>query len=516
MLSKNARTLTAPAGAGRAGTATPIPASPAVPRIAWGPVLAIVFLVGIVMVVTSANYARGFDEMYFLIAGRDHPALGYFDQPPLVPLLAGLLDQWFPDSLVALRMPVSVAAAAGAGITALIARELGGGKGAQAMAAGAYGCSGVITVSHWLATYTLDPFFWTLLTWLVVRWVRLHRAGVRDDRPLLWAGIVTAVSLETKFMIPAFWVLTGLSALVLGPRELLRRPMLWLGAAVAVVCTVPTLVWQATHGWPYLQMGQVVAGESTGKVAFVITSVSGAGFLAGVIGLCYGYWRLLRAPELRSYRFLAVALLATFVAFLLTDGRFYYTMGLYALPFGAAAAELSRRKMAKPWRLLAWPVFALSAVLAVVQLPIYPASKVQSMPQSWQGIPLGSTFASGELPQRDVGIRAGQAYAALPEEVRAHTAVFAEIYPFAAATDYYGRAYGIEQVYSGHRGYWYFGMPSETKDKVLVVNPSRGDGEREQLAPYFSSSREVVGGLLTLYEGRERPWSEIWPHLRTS
>jgi hypothetical protein len=511
---KNAQTLTGTADAAKAGAPTPL--STAVPRIAWAPVLTVVFLVGAVMVVTSANYARGFDELYFLVAGRDHPALGYFDQPPLVPLLAGLLDRWFPGSLVALRLPVSLAAAAGAGITALIAREFGGGRGAQAMAAGAYGCSGIITVSHWLATYTLDPFFWTLLTWLVVRWVRLHQAGVRDDRPLLWAGVVTAVSLETKFMIPAFWVLTGLSALVLGPRELLRRPMLWLGAALAVACTVPTLVWQATHGWPYLQMGQVVASESTGKPAFVIASVAGAGILAGVVGLCYGYWRLLRAPELRSYRFLAVALLATFVAFLLTDGRFYYTMGLYALPFGAAAAELSRRRMAKPWRLMVWPVFALSAVLTVVQLPIYPVSQVRGMPESWHGIPLGSTFASGELPQRDVGIRAGQAYAALPEDVRERTAVFAEIYPFAAATDYYGRGYGIDQVYSGHRGYWYFGMPAETEDKVLVVNPSRAEGKRDQLAPYFRTSHEVVGGLVTLYEGRERPWHEIWPQLRNN
>src|SRR3954453_13298493 len=144
---KNAQTLTGTADAAKAGATTPL--STAVPRIAWAPVLTVVVLVGAVMVVTSANYARGFDELYFLVAGRDHPALGYFDQPPLVPLLAGLLARWFPGSLVALRLPVSLAAAAGAGITALIAREFGGGRGGQAMAAGAYGCSGVLQGRPW-------------------------------------------------------------------------------------------------------------------------------------------------------------------------------------------------------------------------------------------------------------------------------------------------------------------------------------------------------------------------------
>jgi len=93
----------------------------------------------------------------------------------------------------------------------------------------------VITISHWMGTYVLDPFWWPLLFWLVVRWVRPHREGVRDDRPLLWAGPVTALSLETKFLVPAFWAMAGISAAVLGPRELLRRPKLWIGAALTVV-----------------------------------------------------------------------------------------------------------------------------------------------------------------------------------------------------------------------------------------------------------------------------------------
>lgn len=475
---------------------------------AWLPVLAIAAAVGLLLGLTSSNYGPGFDEMYFLVAGRDHPAWGYFDQPPLVPMLTALMDSWFPGSTVALRLPVTIAAALGVVVTALIARELGGRRPAQMIAAGTFATSGVITISHWIATYTLDPFFWTVITWLVVRWVRMHRAGLHNDWPLLWAGVVTAVSLQTKFMIPAFWAAVALAALILGPREMLRRPKLWIGAGIAVLCTVPTLIWQAANGWPYTQMGAVVASESGGALAFLASSYFGAGVVVGVVALTYGFWRLLRAPALRPYRFLGVALIGVFVVFLVTDGRFYYSMGLYALPFAVAAVELPRRNLARWWRPVGWLAFAVSAVLIVVQLPIYPKDTVEDMPVEWQGIPLGSTFASGELPPKEIGELAGRVYAELPPEERDRTAVFAPMYTVAAAVDYYGRADGIPQVYSGHRGYWYFGAPPDTMDKVLYVD---AEAPGDVIAPHFATSRPLVEGAITLYEGRKETWEQIWP-----
>src|ERR1700684_289213 len=63
-------------------------------------------------------------QMYFLICGF-HPAWGYVDQPPLVPLLAGG-SQLFGHSLVLLRALPAAFAAGGVYVTCRLVAELGG------------------------------------------------------------------------------------------------------------------------------------------------------------------------------------------------------------------------------------------------------------------------------------------------------------------------------------------------------------------------------------------------------
>ncbi|MET1074586.1 MAG: glycosyltransferase family 39 protein, partial [Umezawaea sp.] len=225
----------------------------ALPVFAWQPVSVVASLMGTVMLIFSSRLGYFGDELYFIGAGA-RLDVNFADQPPLVPLLAHVMNDLGGGSLVVLRLPSVLMMMAGVVVTALIARELGGGPGAQLIAAGAFAVSPNFLIGGTLlATSTVDPLLWTVVTWLLVRWVR-----GRDDKVLLWAGAVTAVGIQAKYLIVFLWVAVLVGVLIAGPRELLRRPLLWVGAAIPLVTGLPGLVWQARHGWPGLEMVGVV------------------------------------------------------------------------------------------------------------------------------------------------------------------------------------------------------------------------------------------------------------------
>ncbi|HET9117373.1 MAG TPA: glycosyltransferase family 39 protein [Pseudonocardiaceae bacterium] len=473
--------------------------------------LAIAAGVGLVLLLTSGRVGYFGDELYFLAAGH-HLDWGYADQGPLVPLLAHAMDTVFPNSLVGLRLPVTVLSAVGVVVAALIAREFGGQRRAQVLTAGAYAL-GALAGGHTLNTATVDMFMWTVATWVLVRWVQF-----RDDRLLLALGGLTALSLQNKWLMVTFWFAVGASVLVVGPRELLRRPALWLGAAIATLVTLPALFWQANHGWPQLGVAQVIADNefvsgSLMRLTFLPLALASAGILLGAVLVSYGTWRLLRSTELRSYRFLGWTFLGLVALFLVTGGRANYVAGLFAVCWAAGAVELQRREPRRWWRwVLSWPVYTISAVIALTWLPVLPVSW-PTPAKPWSLSMLG-------LPEWTDTV--ATAYRALPSESQRHTVVVTQWYWDAAVIDQLGPTRGISHVYSAHRGYWYFGAPPEDANTVLFVG-----ADPVYLGQFFTEVRRVAtittGPMMNLLSrptpiwlcsGQRAPWSQLWPELR--
>ncbi len=118
----------------------------------WVGAVAVVQL--IVLLATSTRYGYHRDELYFIVAGG-HPAFGYPDQPPLVPLLSWAMNAIAPGSLLVLRTPSALVAAATTVLASLIAREVGGSPRAQLIAAACTACSGfALAISHMVSTTT--------------------------------------------------------------------------------------------------------------------------------------------------------------------------------------------------------------------------------------------------------------------------------------------------------------------------------------------------------------------------
>src|SRR5438270_11553650 len=83
---------------------------------------------------TAGRYGFHRDELYYIACGM-HPAWGYVDHPALTPMLARAAVTLFGGSLVGLRLFAALAAAVVIVLTGQIARVMGGGPFAAALAA---------------------------------------------------------------------------------------------------------------------------------------------------------------------------------------------------------------------------------------------------------------------------------------------------------------------------------------------------------------------------------------------
>ncbi|MBO0866737.1 MAG: glycosyl transferase family 39, partial [Mycobacterium sp.] len=78
--------------------------------VAWRWLALLCAAFAVLLLALSGRYGYHRDELYFIVIGG-HPAFGYVDQPPLIPLFAHWLDEVSGHSLMALRIPSALAGA---------------------------------------------------------------------------------------------------------------------------------------------------------------------------------------------------------------------------------------------------------------------------------------------------------------------------------------------------------------------------------------------------------------------
>ncbi|WP_280363301.1 ArnT family glycosyltransferase [Nocardia abscessus] len=486
---------------------------PPLPPFALGGVGAVAALAALALLASIGRYGFFGDELYFLAAGR-RPAVGYADQGPLLPLIARTMDLLAPDSLVALRLPAVLVTVAAVVVAAQIARECGGGRAAQALTAAAYATSPFLLVQGGqLATNTIDTALWVVVSWLLVRWVRTRRDGL-----LLACGLVTALDMQVKWLIPFFWIAIAIGVAVYGPRELLRRPALWWGGAIVALTTAPSLVWQAAHGWPQLRLGGVVAAEQAtigGRAVWLPLALASAGLIGGLL-LVYGVWTLFRAENWRPYRFLGLLPLVLIVVFLATNGRPYYAAGCYGVLIAVGAVRWTEnRRRSRVIGTVA--VLAMSAALLVFSLPLRPEADIEPVDtQAQAGLEIA---VYGRFGWSELSAGTAAAYRALPEPERASAVLIADSYWQASALDVARAAYGLPAVYSPNRGFGYFGTPPDTATTVLWVGGTEAEVRArcaEATAIGHVDARLGFPGVtrgVTVWRCAQprAPWSQAWP-----
>jgi 4-amino-4-deoxy-L-arabinose transferase-like glycosyltransferase len=482
--------------------------------LAAHPVVGIAALVFAVLVAGSGGYGYHRDELYFLAAG-DHLALGYPDQGPFTPLIAGAMDTLAPDSLTVLRLPSALATGGLVLITGLLASELGAGRRGQVIAAG---CAAVGVVflftGHLLSTTTFDLLAWTALTYIIVRAVLRG-----EDRLWLLAGVVCGLALLNKPLVAFLLGGTLAGVLISGPRPLLRSSWVWAGIAVAVLMWLPWLVWQADRGWPQLEVADnIAAGGSTSSeprwafLPFQILLVSP--FLAPV--WIAGLVRMLRDPGLRRVRFLGWAWIVLAAAFIALGGKPYYLAGLLPLMLAAGATPAERwldRGRARLRRTSLVLAIAVSAVVAaLISLPLLPTDRLD--PVIAVNDDVGNTIGWPDFVRTIADVRDAT-------QGGANAVILTANYGEAGAIERYGADVGLPRAYSGHNGFADWGIPPDSAAPVIVVGFGHAALRHSFRDCSLTARFNVEGGIDTEEDGApmwvcrgvRAEWSELWPDL---
>jgi hypothetical protein len=476
-----------------------------------------------VLMAVSDRYGFDRDELYFLDCAR-HLQASYVDQPVFAPLLAWVSLKLFGVSLPGLRVWPSLAAWATVVVAGLTAREFGGSRRAQLLAAAGTATTPVLLASDHLANTT--PY--ALLAWagLALVVVRIGRTG--DCRWWLAGGLVAGLGLADDHSMSFFVIALVIGALLSGGRKMIWNRWFAAGAVIAVAFEVPDLWWQADHQWATITMTEALSRENGGLAnvgpwiagQLLITALTLAG--VSVIGL----WCLARSGR-PLWRALAWAYGLLFILFAFTTGaKIYYLAAAYLYLVAAGAVAIDGWLQARPGRLrsLLLVTAILTAVTLPLALPVFPLAGI------------GRTFAKANpnaletigWPQLVGTVDA--VWTSLPPSQRSSAVLFADNYGLAGAINELGRGTGLPIAVSRQNSEWWWGPGNPHATTIVAVAPGPaggGTGYGAYLGQFFSSVRVAAtlsnpyglhnqqwGGHVYICTGPRRPWAQIWPQLR--
>jgi hypothetical protein len=477
------------------------------------------------------RYGYFVDELYYLACSR-HLDWGYVDQPPLIAVITWLVRSVLGDSLPALRFLPAVAGAALVVLTALIARELGGKRFAQGLAALAVLVApGFLALDSLLTMNAFEPLFWLGCAYLLIRIIKTG-----NTKLWIWFGILAGFGLENKYSMLIFGAGMVLGMVLTSERRRLASRWLWVGGALAFLIFLPNLVWNIHRQFPFLVAHAAIqrSGRDVplGHVAFFAQEILTMLPLTLPIWLA-GLWFYFFSKPGRPFRVLGWAWVFTSAVIVTLSPRIYYLYPAFPVLFAGGSVMWEAWLDQPRWRWLKLAYAGLMVVLGAVYAPLSvpllaPETYIQYTRALHLQPPRIETHRLGPLPQlyadqfgwEEMTATVARVYNSLPPEVRAKTAIFGQNYGQAGAIDLFGPKYGLPPAISGYMNYFFWGPRDYTGESMIVMQ-----GQQQDLERYYSSVQKVASVYhpysmpyehFDIYycRGLKWPLKEIWPKVR--
>ena len=253
-----------------------------------GLVLAVIVVATICRLALAAGLPVGVDEAYSIGVARQF-SWSYFDHPPLHLWLAGTWAKlWGSENLLLLRIPfVLLGALSSWLIYALGARLFTPMAGLWS--AVIFNLAPVFGLAHGGLIFPDGPLIAAALAMaLVVARIVLEPRDGQQLGPWALAGLLAGLALLSKYH--GVLLILGVGLFLATTREgrrWLLTPGPWLAAAIAALCFLPVLIWNAQHDWAsfLFQSGRGRFGSELRPLGPLESLAFQAGYLLPWIGV---------------------------------------------------------------------------------------------------------------------------------------------------------------------------------------------------------------------------------------
>jgi len=420
-------------------------------------------------VLIGDRYGWHRDELATLEDSR-HLAWGFPAYPPVTPFFGRISLELFGLSVRGFRFFAGVAQAVTVVLAGLMARDMGGRRWAQLVAAFA-ALPFVLGGGYEMQYVAFDALAWILTAFFVVRLL-----ATEDPRYWLGIGAGLGFGMLCKYTI-GFFALSIVAGVCLTPaRKYLKSKWLWIGVALSVLIWLPNVLWQAQHNFVSLDFLSDIHARDVrqGRTAYFLPQqleLTGFRFLLALAGL---YFCFFTAPGKR-FRLIGWMYIIALLLFVLAKGRWYYMGPAYPMLYAAGAAWSEGRLASMPqhrastirWVVWAFLIFEVVFTTAF-WLPSAPlGSRWWRINNEVQG-DFREQIGWHELVEEIAKIRDS-----LTPEERAHLGIIGTNYGEAGAINLYGPEYGLPRAISGINSFWYRGYGDPPPQTLIVIGPHR-------------------------------------------
>lgn len=429
-------------------------------------------------VATNGQYGFHRDELQTLDDAR-HLDWGFVVYPPITPLLGRLELIVFGTSLVGFRVLSAAAVSLVMVLAGSIARQLGGSRHVQLLAAAAAGIAPVSLTQGAVFQYVSFDYLWGVtVTYLLVRLLS-------SDDPRWWLpiGVALGIGMETRYTTG--FLALGLAGAVLltDPRRFLRSRWLWGGVALSILVFLPNLIWQMQHHFISLEFLSHLHTRDLRQGRY-------RGFFPQQLWVCvnpvtaplalFGLWFYLIRQEGRRYRLLGWIFVVAFTLFAVAGARSYYTAPLYPMLLAAGSVLLqnllagSRAFWSRFAYGMQWTAVAAGGLsIALLVMPVAPIGS-----GLWKITAKVHDQFREEIGWTNLAHAVAGVYASLSPEERRNTGILAGNYGEGGALNLYGPALGLPHAMCLTNSFWYRGYDPRLPRTVILAGFGLDEGRK--------------------------------------